>query len=46
MNIHITFYRQRGSKDISDIPPRRPYFANDLAMRNTTDVTGHKPMAI
>jgi hypothetical protein len=40
-------YPQRGSRGISDIPPRHPRFTNIiLAMRNTADVTGGKPIAV
>jgi hypothetical protein len=42
--IPITLYPRRGSRGISDIPPRR--LTNYLAMRNTTDVTGDKHIAV
>jgi hypothetical protein len=43
--IPLTLYLRRGSRGISDIPPRHPRFTK-LAMRNTTDVTGGKPIAV
>jgi hypothetical protein len=51
MHIHtyisLTLYPRRGSRGISDIPPRRPRFTKKyLAMRNTANVTGGKPVAI
>jgi hypothetical protein len=41
--IPLTLYPRRDSKYITDIPPRRQ---NDLAMRNTADVTGGKSIAV
>jgi hypothetical protein len=43
--ISLTLYPRRGSRGISDIPPRRLRFTN-LAMRNTADVTGGKSIAV
>jgi hypothetical protein len=31
---------------ISDIPPRHPRFTKSLAMRNTADVAGGKPITV
>jgi hypothetical protein len=46
-NIPLTLYPRRGSRGISDIPPRRPRFTkNNLAMMNTADVTGGKSIAV
>jgi hypothetical protein len=43
----LTLYPRRGSRGISDIPPRHPRFTNiRLATRNTADVTGRKPIAV
>jgi hypothetical protein len=41
-------YPRRVSRHISDIPPRRPRFTNqnDLAMRNTADVSGGNPITV
>jgi hypothetical protein len=43
--IPLTIHPQRGSRNISDIPPRQ-FYQNDSAMRNTADVTGGKPNAV
>jgi hypothetical protein len=46
-NIPLTLYARRGGRSISDIPPRHPHFTKIiLAMRNTADVTGGKPIAV
>jgi hypothetical protein len=39
---------QRGSRDISDIPETlfTTFYKNELAMRNTVDMTGGKPIAV
>jgi hypothetical protein len=39
-------YPRRGSRGISDIPLRPTFYQNKLAMRNTADVTGGKPIAV
>jgi hypothetical protein len=45
--IPLTLYRRRGSRGISDIPPRQPRFSqNYLAMRNTVDVISGKPIVV
>jgi hypothetical protein len=36
----------KGSRGISEIPPRHPRFTNYLDMRNTADVTDGKPIAV
>jgi hypothetical protein len=38
-------YPRRGSRDISDIPPRRHLFTK-IAIRNTVDMTGGKPITV
>jgi hypothetical protein len=39
--IPLTLDLRRGTRGVSDIPPRRPrFYQNDLAMRNTEEVTG------
>jgi hypothetical protein len=43
--IPLTLYPRRDSRGISDIPPRHPRFTK-IAMRNTVDVTGGKPLAV
>jgi hypothetical protein len=45
--IPLTLYPRRGSRSISDIPPRHPRFTKIiLAMMNTAHVTGGKPIAV
>jgi hypothetical protein len=45
--IPLTLYPRRGSRGILDIFTRRPRFTIiALAMRNTADVTGSKPIAV
>jgi hypothetical protein len=52
--IHATYaLSPKGSRGVSDIPPRRPrnkgtptFYQNYLAMSNTADVTGGKPLAV
>jgi hypothetical protein len=44
--IPLTLYPRRGSRGISDIPPRHPRFTKKLAMRNTADVTDGKLIAV
>jgi hypothetical protein len=45
--IPITLYARRSSRDISDIPPRRPtFYKNDLAMSKPEDATGGEPIAV
>jgi hypothetical protein len=45
--IPLTLYPRTGSRGISDIPPRHPRFTkNLLAMRNTADVIGGKPIVV
>jgi hypothetical protein len=45
--IPLTLYPRRGSRSIPDIPPRHARFTKKLlAMRNTADVTGGKPIAV
>jgi hypothetical protein len=39
----LTLYPRRGSRCISNIPPRHPRFTK-IIMRNTADVTGGKPI--
>jgi hypothetical protein len=43
INIPLTLYSRKGSRDISD-PPR--HFMADLAMRNTADATGGKLITV
>jgi hypothetical protein len=38
--IPLTLYPLRSSRGVLNIPPRRLRFTNDLALRNTADVTG------
>jgi hypothetical protein len=46
MMISLTLCPRRGSRGISDIPPRRLRFTKIiLDMNNTADVTGGKPIA-
>jgi hypothetical protein len=42
--IPLTLYPRRGSRGISDIPPRHPRFTK--IMRNTAKVIGGKPIAV
>jgi hypothetical protein len=44
--IPLTLYPRRGSRGISDILPRHPRFTKFIAMRNTADVKGGKPIAV
>jgi hypothetical protein len=45
--IPLTLYPRRGSRGISNIPPRHPRLTKKkLAMRNTADVTGGNPIAV
>jgi hypothetical protein len=44
--IPLTLYPRRGSRGISDIAPRPTFYQNYLAVRNTADVTGGKPIAV
>jgi hypothetical protein len=44
--IPLTLYPRTGSRDISDIPLRHPFYQNLLAMKNTADVTGGNPIAV
>jgi hypothetical protein len=43
--IPLTFYTRRGNRGITDIPPST-FYQNCLAMRNTVEVTGVKPIAV
>jgi hypothetical protein len=43
--IPLTLYPRRSSKGISYILPSRPRFIKILAMSNTANVTGGKPIA-
>jgi hypothetical protein len=45
-NIPLTVGPLKGSRWILDILPRRPRFTKGLAMKNTADVTGGKPIAV
>jgi hypothetical protein len=47
IRIPLTRDPQRGSRGISDILPRQTptFYQNYLAMRNTADETGGKPIA-
>jgi hypothetical protein len=38
-------YPRRSSRGVSDISPRPTFYQNYLAVRNTADVTGGKPIA-
>jgi hypothetical protein len=44
--ISLTRYPRRGSRGVSDIAPRPTFYQNYLAVRNTADVTGGKPIAV
>jgi hypothetical protein len=44
--IPFMLYPRRVSRGISGIPPRHPRFTNYLAMSNTADITGGKPIAV
>jgi hypothetical protein len=44
--IPLTLYPRRGSRGISDIAPTPTFYQNYLAVRNTADVTGGKPIAV
>jgi hypothetical protein len=44
--IPLTLYPRRGSRGISNIPPRHPRFTIISLLRNTADVTGGKPIAV
>jgi hypothetical protein len=44
-NIPFTLYPRRGSRGVSNIPPRHPRFQKYLAMSNIGDVIGGKPIA-
>jgi hypothetical protein len=43
-DVPLTLYHRKDKTDISDI--LFLFYQNDLAMRNTADVTGDKPIAI
>jgi hypothetical protein len=43
--ILLTLYPLKGSRDISDILTLT-FYQNDFGMRNTSDVTGGKPIAV
>jgi hypothetical protein len=43
--IPLTLYPRRGSRGASDIAPRPTFYQNYLAVRNTEDETGGKPIA-
>jgi hypothetical protein len=44
--IPLTLYPRRGSIGFSDIAPRPTFYQNYVAVRNTADVTGGKPIAV
>jgi hypothetical protein len=44
--IPLTCYPWRGSRGVSDIPPRCLRFTKMTAMRNTSNMTGGKPIAV
>jgi hypothetical protein len=44
--IPLTLYPRRGSRGVSDIAPMPTFYQNYLALRNTADVTGGKPIAV
>jgi hypothetical protein len=47
MYIPLTLYSRRSRRGISDISTKTPiFYQNYLAMRNTADMTGGKPIAV
>jgi hypothetical protein len=44
--IPLTLYTRRGSRGITDTSPQPKFHQNHLAMSNTADVTGGKPIAV